>query len=476
MATGALRAAVYVRISEDDGSALGVRRQTDDCEALAKAKGWDVVEIFNDNDVSASKKKPRPAYERLLQAVRSGHINAIVVWDVDRLTRTPRELEDVITFADCFDLRLASVGGDIDLATEQGRLTARLKGSVARYEVEQASRRLKRKHDEIAAAGRPNGPQAFGYDRVRVELEDGRSIARDVVNPAEAAIVHEAADRILRGESLWRVVNDLNHRGLVTKTGGPWQTQTLRRVLLRTRNIGMRSHRGVVVGDADWPPILEVATFERLVATLTDPRRRTSNRGTAVKYLLSSRALCGVCGQRMVGTAGFVYTYRTYPKSYACNNSGCHKVTRRMEDVDRLVEGVVVGVLERDGVRILGGDPAACEAAQARMESIRAKMAVAADQFAADAITGEQLARITAHLRPQLESAQAEAGRAAPQGDLADFAGLGAAAAWDQAGVETKRMVMQQLGVTISILPVGAGRTPGPEHIRIEWSQRDERE
>lgn len=73
------------------------------------------------------------------------------MWDVDRFTRTPRELEDVIDHADRLGSKLASAGGDIDLATEQGRLMARMKGTVARYEVEQQRRRLKAKHRELAA-------------------------------------------------------------------------------------------------------------------------------------------------------------------------------------------------------------------------------------------------------------------------------------------------------------------------------------
>ena len=71
-----------------------------------------------------------------------------------RLTRTPRELEDVIDQADRLGLKLASVGGDIDLATEQGRMMARMKGTVARYEVEQQARRLKAKH----TSSRPMAP------------------------------------------------------------------------------------------------------------------------------------------------------------------------------------------------------------------------------------------------------------------------------------------------------------------------------
>ena len=128
------RAGIYARISKDDGSALGVGRQIEDCTAEAERRGWTIVDRYVDNNVSASKTKPRPEYERMLDDVRAGVIDAVIVWDVDRLTRKPAELETFIDLADRHGLSLASVGGEIDLATPQGRLTARIKGSVARHE------------------------------------------------------------------------------------------------------------------------------------------------------------------------------------------------------------------------------------------------------------------------------------------------------------------------------------------------------
>lgn len=124
-----VRAALYLRISRDsEDLGLGVARQRRDCEALAKAKGWHVVDVYEDNDISASTTRPRPAYQRMAQSVEAGELDGVVVWDVDRLTRTPRELEDVIDWAERHGLHLASVGGDFDLGTPQGRMTARIKG------------------------------------------------------------------------------------------------------------------------------------------------------------------------------------------------------------------------------------------------------------------------------------------------------------------------------------------------------------
>ncbi len=68
--------------------------------ALAARRGWSVAETFVDNDVSASSGRPRPQYERMMQALAARGLDALVVWDVDRLTRTPRELEDIVELAE----------------------------------------------------------------------------------------------------------------------------------------------------------------------------------------------------------------------------------------------------------------------------------------------------------------------------------------------------------------------------------------
>src|ERR1700760_2875467 len=97
---GVVIAAVYTRISSDDGSALGVERQRRDCKKLAKRLGWRVFGVYTDNDQSAFSGRRRPAYERLLTDLRQGVVNGLVVWDVDRLTRAPVELEQIIDLAE----------------------------------------------------------------------------------------------------------------------------------------------------------------------------------------------------------------------------------------------------------------------------------------------------------------------------------------------------------------------------------------
>ena len=110
-----VRAAIYARISSDrDGTELGVGRQVEDCERLVARQGWEVDERYVDDDVSAYSGKPRPAYRRMLDDLRGGYLDAVVVWDLDRLHRQPKELEEFFELCEAAGVsKLASVTGEL---------------------------------------------------------------------------------------------------------------------------------------------------------------------------------------------------------------------------------------------------------------------------------------------------------------------------------------------------------------------------
>ena len=215
---------MYARISSDrEGEALGVQRQLADCEQLAERKGREVVERYVDDDVSAWSGRARPEYARCLADLAAGVIDGLLVYDLDRLHRQPRELEAFIDLCERHRLtNVASVSGEIDLTTPEGRFQARILGAVAAKESDDKSRRTQRKHEELAEKGKLSGggsrPYGYGEDRLTIRLE-------------EAEVVRDCARRFLAGESIRAICSDLNERGVVAASGGEWSPQTLRRML-----------------------------------------------------------------------------------------------------------------------------------------------------------------------------------------------------------------------------------------------------
>jgi site-specific DNA recombinase len=330
-----VRAGVYARISSDrEGDNLAISRQLADCERLAKRRGWTVVERYVDSDISAYSGKRRPEYLRMLDDVDAGTVQAVLVYHADRLHRHPRELEDFIDLCQRTKTKIATVSGDLDLSTHEGQLLARITGAVARKESDDKSRRIRRKHEELAVAGKVSGggTRPYGYDA------DKRTI-----RPDEAAVVRDCARGVLAGDSLRSICSDLNERGVSTVTGKPWTSQTLRRMLMSPRISGQREHRGEIVAKAEWPAIITPRQTQRLQAKLGDPERRT-NRASR-RYLLTRLLRCSHCRGTLVARPRDDGRRR-----YVCASGpgfgGCGKTTVIADPVEQFIAEAVLHRLE----------------------------------------------------------------------------------------------------------------------------------
>jgi site-specific DNA recombinase len=374
-----LRAGVYARISSDrEGDNLAISRQLADCEALAEQRGWKVVERFVDADVSAYSGRVRPEYRRLLEEIEAGVIEAVVVYHADRLHRHPKELEEFMDVCQRARVtRLASVSGDLDLATHEGQLMARIQGAVARKESDDKSRRIRRKHEELAQAGAVSGggtrPYGFESDRL-------------TIRPDEAAIIRECATRALAGDSLRSLCIDLNERHVSTVGGGEWKPQTLRRLLISARISGQRDHHGEIVSKAAWPAIITPAETQRLRAKLTNPERRTNR--SARRYLLTRLLRCGHCGGRLCARPRDDRTRR-----YVCASGpgfgGCGKITVVAEALEGFVVQAVLHRIDSpqlaESLNGAGDDPQGAEW-QAQIEQAQAQLDELAELWASQTI------------------------------------------------------------------------------------------
>ena len=324
-------AAIYARISSDpDGLAAGVTRQIEDCRAFAERHCWPVADVYVDNDASAYSGKRRPEYERMLADLAAGIRDAVIVYHLDRLHRRPRELEDFLDLYDRARFRAACVTGEIDLGTHDGRFQARILGAVARKESDDKSRRLIRKHLELAQAGKVSGggTRPYGYTKDRV-----------TVIPEEKAIIKEMAERLLAGDSLRSIAANLNDRAVPTVTQREWTTHGVRQLLYSAGISGQREHHGEIVNKKAWPAIITRAQTTRIRALLNDPDRRTSR--VARKYLLAGLLRCGACGTTMVSR----------PRSdgrgrYVCSRdpgrNGCGRTFILADEVDAFIVAAVL--------------------------------------------------------------------------------------------------------------------------------------
>ncbi len=325
-------AALYARISSDqDGTALGVTRQLEDCRRLAADLGWRVAAEYVDNDVSAYSGKRRPEYQRLLADLADGLRDAVIVYHPDRLSRIPAEVErflDVLKAARVQHLQFVSTGG-IDIGSGDGLLVLRVLGAVAANESATKSRRVKRKMDQRAELGLPHGGyhRPFGYD------DDKMTVRKD-----EALVIRGLAARFLAGESLRSLAIWLDAEQVRTVAGGPWRTSTLRAMLSSGRIAGLREHRGQVIGKARWRRIISEAQRSRILARMAE--QTVSGRRPPRRYLLSGMLRCGKCGNTLFSRAR--ETTRRYVCSSGPDHGGCGRLTVVAGPLEELVAEMVL--------------------------------------------------------------------------------------------------------------------------------------
>jgi DNA invertase Pin-like site-specific DNA recombinase len=436
------------------GAGLGVQRQIEDCERLARDRGLQIISTYSDNDISAYSGKRRPGYQQLLDDLRAGLVDVVITWHADRLHRSPRELEEWIEVSEAHGVITLTVrAGELDLTTAAGRMVARMLGAAARHESEQKSERVSRARQQAAMQGRHHGKLGYGY------RSDG------TIDEAQALIVREVADRLLAGETLHSVATDLNSRAVPSPGGAAWRTGNMRVMVMRGALCGWREWRvggrgrgsGELVAEGDWPPILERVTTEQLRALLEDPSRR---RGRVAKFLLSNILVCGRCGGRMNGSID------GQSARYSCTAQPgldrCGRCTVVAEPVERLVVEALLAVLAETRLARVGS--AATQKAQARavteMDGARRRLEELAEDYASDRISRSEWLAARRVAMERVEAAQGSFALPRHEAVLAEAPAnrqeLGRW--WDEATLEKQRSIAKALIERVVVRPAGKQR------------------
>ena len=255
---------------------------------MADRRGWPDRRHLHRRRRSAYSGKHRPEYRRMLDDMRAGTVDAVVVWHLDRLHRQPRELEEFFEVCDGAGVRsMASVTGDTDLATHDGRFLARILGAVARKESDDKSRRIKRKHEEMARSGRLDrgGTRPFGYRADRRTRRSRRGRRRCARLSRECSLATACA----------AIATDWNdarhpHRRVAARwtiAGPPPDART------RAGSAASASYKGEIVARGDWEAIITPEDTARLRAILDGATRRDRPGPSAATSCSGGLLRCG---------------------------------------------------------------------------------------------------------------------------------------------------------------------------------------
>lgn len=325
--------AIYTRLSSDTtGQQTATHRQQSACEAFATIRGWDVVHVYEDVDLSAYRQGVvRPAYEQLLHAIKSKRVDGIVAWKLDRLVRRSADFERLWETCDRSGVFLTSAMEPIDTSTDLGLALVRVLVAFASLESATTSVRLRAKFQERAEGLVPHTTAAaYGIKKGWTELE-----------PEQVKRIREAAERVLAGDSLRSIVLDWKARGVPSHTGKVWSHAALRGLLLQPRLAGLLVHNGDIMGRGNWPAIIDEDMHQRLRTILLDPKRRTVKSGKT-PHLLTGLLRCGICGENLYRTVQ-IHDGKDY---FVCPPppKGCTRIAVRMH---LITEAIVQPLFER---------------------------------------------------------------------------------------------------------------------------------
>src|ERR1700686_13655 len=211
-----LRGAIYTRVSteqglEQDFNSLDAQREA--CEAYVKSQaheGWRLIRDRYDDGGFSGGSIERPALQQLLEAVRARKVDVIVVYKVDRLTRSLADFAKLVELFDGHGVSFVSVTQQFNTTTSMGRLKLNVLLSFAQFEREVTSERIR---DKIAAS-KKKGLWVGGNLPLGYEMKDGKI----AVVEEEAELVRSIFRRYLELGSVNELLRDLSERNIRTKT------------------------------------------------------------------------------------------------------------------------------------------------------------------------------------------------------------------------------------------------------------------
>ena len=288
-ATRLMRCAIYTRKSTEHGIELefnSLDAQREACEAYIKSQaheGWQALSQRYDDAAYSGASLERPALQQLLTDIDAGRVNIVVVYKIDRLTRSLADFAKLVEIFDKKSVSFVAITQQFNTTTSMGRLTLNVLLSFAQFERELSSERVR---DKVAASRRKGkwtgGGIPLGYDVIDKKL---------VVNPIEAATVRTIFKRYLDLKCVRRLRDDLDSQGIVSKrrkdrsgrqAGGRNLTYGPLAHLLKNRTyLGETGHKGEWF-TGEHAPIIEQAIFDQVqelikANSITRRRKRSEN-------------------------------------------------------------------------------------------------------------------------------------------------------------------------------------------------------
>ena len=359
-----LRCAIYTRKSCEEGleqefNSLDAQRlSAENYIASQSHEGWECLPTqYNDGGFSGGNLE-RPALQRLLQDIKDGKIDCIVVYKIDRLTRSLLDFSKIIELLDEYKCSFVAVTQSFNTSNSMGRLMLNVLLSFAQYERELTSERIRDKFEASSKLGIwMGGTPPLGYDPKDRKLE---------INVEEAKVVKAIYQSFIDTESVTETVRLMNKSGHKTKTwistsgrvyqGTTFSKNGLRHILKNPVYAGKVTHKGNVY-DGQHEPIINPKLWEKTQGIFTTRGDQVTRPTTRISTppLLKGIFICGCCAAAMTPTYsikrnGAKYRYYLCSSKHRLVNEKCSVKTISAAEIEGLVVAQVLKLLAKPEV------------------------------------------------------------------------------------------------------------------------------
>ena len=334
-----VRCAVYTRKSTEEGleqefNSLDAQREA--CEAYVvsqKAEGWLLLGDRYDDGGYSGGTLERPALKRLLADIEAGRLDVVVVYKIDRLSRSLMDFARLVEVFDRKQVTFVSVTQAFNTTTSMGRLTLNVLLSFAQFEREVIGERIRDKF----AASRRKGMWMGGWAPLGYDIRDRKL----VVNETEAKLVHSIFARFSRGTPPQILIEQLVKEGSLNKQGKPIEKGYLYRVLNNRLYLGEAVHKGTSY-PGEHEPIIETSLWDKVHALIKGSPHTKRTRPLGRTPALLKGLLFAPNGVAMTPShtrkGGRLYRY--YASTDCLKRAGSVSPIRRIPAAD--IEAVVI--------------------------------------------------------------------------------------------------------------------------------------
>ena len=334
-------AGVYIRVSTEDqareGFSLG--EQEEKLLQLCKFKELDVYKVYKDAGISAKDMEHRPQFQEMLKDMKEGKLNYIVAYKLDRITRSVRDLEELISVLEQYNCFLLCDRDDVNTSTANGRFFVRMLTVLSQLEIEIVSERTKFGLNGAIKSGHIPGQRPFGYK----SAEDKRMVIDNATRP----YVEKIFDMYLDGKSFQQIANYFKENNIYPKKN--WKDTTIQKIIdnkiymgdyEQYKRIGKQENLEPIVYMNIVEPIISRAKWEEC------QRQKERNQRTYTRdriYTFFQRLKCPNCS-RIMKCKGSGGSKRKY-MYYTCEH--CH-INFNEDHVEHLLRDFIYDLLEYD--------------------------------------------------------------------------------------------------------------------------------